>query len=411
MLDIRMTLAAVLCLAASAAASTEETDVPMFSLSGFGTLGVVHSSEGRADFVSSIFAPKGAGHSRQWSAEVDSRLGAQLTANFTPQVSATLQLIAEQRHDGRYSPHVEWANIKYQLTSQLSVRVGRTALASFLASDSRKVAYANPWVRPPPEAYAIVPVFSSDGVDASYSLPLGNVVHTLLAGYGRTDSRFPDGSRARGRDQWTISDTIEQGPVTLRIAYQEAYVEIDSLDILFDSLRQFGAQGVALADRYDPNGAQVGFIAIGAMYDPGSWFLTAEWGSSNLNSVFGKRSGWYATGGYHIRTLMPYVTYARSKANSQTSDPGLTLAGLPPELAVPAAGLNAALNAVLGLIPVQQTFSAGARWDFTKNAALKLQYDHQNLGAGSSGTLINLQPGFQPGRTVDLLSLGLDFVW
>ncbi len=400
----------MLCLAAGPAAG-EEADVPMFSLSGFGTLGVVHSDEEHADFVSSVFVPHGAGYSRKWSPEVDSRLGAQLIGNLLPRLSATLQLITEQRHDGDYAPRVEWANIKYQVTPQLSVRLGRTALASFLVSDFRKVGYPNPWVRPPDEVYSLVPIFSSDGVDASYSLTSGDVAHTLLVGYGQTDTRDSGGGIFHGRDQWTLSDTVDYQAATLRFAYQTARVKVDTLNAIFEGFRQFGPQGNALADRYDPNGKRVTLIAIGGMFDPGGWFAMAEWGRANLNSVFGDRTAWYVSGGYRIRTITPYLTYARTKANSNTSDSGLALTGLPPELAGAAAGLNAALNAVLGTNPVQRSISAGARWDFMKNVAFKLQYDHKNLGAGSAGTFMNTQPGFQPGGTVDLFSATIDFVW
>ena len=74
-------------------------------------------------------------------------------------------------------------------------------------------------------------------------------------------------------------------------------------------------------------------------------------------------------------------------------------------------GLNAALNAILGSIPVQSTTSAGVRWDFMKNVDLKLQVDHTRLGEGSPGLLINLQPGFERGGTVDLFSAAIDFIW
>jgi len=80
-------------------------------------------------------------------------------------------------------------------------------------------------------------------------------------------------------------------------------------------------------------------------------------------------------------------------------------------LAGPAMGLNAALNAILGSIAVQNTTSAGVRWDFMKNVDLKLQYDHTRLGAGSPGTLINLQPGFQPGSALNIFSAVIDFLW
>ena len=398
-----------LCVCNGAAA--QEAPTSAFSLSGFGTLGVVHSSEDRADFGVTAFKPDGAGYTQDFSPEVDSRVGVQLTINAAADLTATLQVIAEQRQNGRYMPHVEWANIKYQITPQLSVRVGRTALANFLVSDFRKVGYANPWVRPPEEVYSLIPISSGDGVDASYTLNAGAVTHTLLAGFGKSDSKSTDGEVARGRNEWTFSDTLEYGPLTLRVAYQTGKVRIATLAALMAGFRQFGAQGNALADRYDPNDRKITFLALGGTYDPGQWFVTTEWGRSNLRSAFGERTVWYATSGYRIMSLTPYLTYATTKANSNTSDPGLTLSSLPPEQAAQAAGLNAALNSVLASLPVQQTVSAGARWDFMANVALKLQYDHMNMGVGSAGVLGNVQPGFQKGGTVHLFSASMDFVW
>ncbi len=61
--------------------------------------------------------------------------------------------------------------------------------------------------------------------------------------------------------------------------------------------------------------------------------------------------------------------------------------------------------------PVQNTLSIGGRWDFMSNAALKLQYDHTDIGAGSSGVLINLQPGYQTGGKVNVFSATIDFVF
>jgi hypothetical protein len=89
----------------------------------------------------------------------------------------------------------------------------------------------------------------------------------------------------------------------------------------------------------------------------------------------------------------------------------LNLMGLPPGAAGFGAGLNAGLNSLLEAIADQKTVSAGTRWDFAKNVDLKLQVDHTHLGVGSSGTLINVQPGFVPGGTVNLFSAAIDFVW
>jgi hypothetical protein len=42
---------------------------------------------------------------------------------------------------------------------------------------------------------------------------------------------------------------------------------------------------------------------------------------------------------------------------------------------------------------------------------LKLQYEHISLGAGSAGTLTNVQPGFQPGGALNVFSAAVDFVF
>src|ERR1700733_8423153 len=396
-------------VAVSAAAG--DPSASMFSFSGFGTLGVVHSSDHDADFTSTIFKPSGAGYSHDWSPDVDSLIGAQVIANFTPRLSAMLQVISQQNYDNSYTPHVEWANLKYEFTPDASIRVGRTVLASFLYSDTRDLGYANPWVRPPVEVYSLVPIDSSDGIDASYRWHLGDFVQTFVGTYGATTSKQPTGGNADARRQGNISDTLEYGAATLRIAYQRANLTLDGLDTLFSAFGHFGPQGVALEAKYIPYRKPLEFVGIGAMYDPRDWFVTGEWGTTQFHSVLGESTAWYVSGGYRLAKFTPYLTYGALKANSNTSDPGLNVSALPPYLAGPAMGLNAGLNAILGSIAVQHTTSAGVRWDFMKNVDLKLQYDHTRLGAGSPGTLINLQPGFQPGGTVNIFSAAIDFLW
>jgi hypothetical protein len=383
----------------------------MFSFSGFGTLGVVHSSDDGADFRASPLQPNGAGYTHSWSPDADSRLGAQVTAHFTPQLSAMLQVISEQRYDKTYRPFVEWANITYQPTPEFSVRLGRIVLPTFLISDSRKVGYANPWVRPPVELYGLSPIFDSDGADATYKMQMGDVVNTLVGTFGNPRFRASGAVVSDVRHLWAIADTVEFRSLTLHIAYQESSYIYKSLDAIFDAFREFGPQGMALADKYDLDNKIALVITAGAMYDPGKWFITGEWGESNLHSAFGESTAWYLSGGYRLAKFTPYLTYAERNAESSTFDPGLNVSGLPPDLARSATGLNTALNAILATAAIQKTISVGSRWDVMRNIDLKLQYDHIDLGAGSAGTLINVQPGFQRGGAVNLLTIAIDFVW
>lgn len=384
----------------------DDADTPMFSFSGYSTLGVAHSSENKADFTSTVFKPNGAGYSHRWSADVDSLIAGQVVANLTPQLTAVLQVISEQNYDNTYRPHVEWANIKYQLSPDISLRVGRIVLPVFLLSDSRKVGYANPWVRTPVEVYGLLPVSNSDGVDASYRLRIGEFTNTVQGIYGQSESNLPSGGgTAKARDAWGITYTGEYGAATVHITYHKANLTIDAYQPLFDAFRQFGAEGIALADKYEVSNRHLSFIGLGGMYDPGGWFVMSEWGATDSNSALGKRSAWYASGGYRVGRFTPYLTYAQAKANSNTSDPGLNIS------AGPAVGLNAVLNTLLGYAPVQRTISFGGRWDFMKNTDIKMQFDHTRVGAGSNGALSNVQPGFQQGGKFNVFSATIDLVF
>jgi hypothetical protein len=396
---------------AHAADSTADSGQSMFSFSGFGTLGLIHSSEDGADYAASPLQPNGAGYTHPWSPDIDSRLGGQVTAHFAPRLSAMLQVISEQRFDNTYKPHVEWANINYQATPEFGVRLGRIVLPTFLLSDTRKVGYANPWVRPPVELYGLSPIFDSDGVDASYKTHVGDVVNTLVGTYGNTTFRPPHGGEFDVRHLWVIADTVEYGAFTLHIAYQASSYTYDTLDTLFNAFRQFGPQGTALADKYDLENKAARVITVGALYDTGNWFITGEWGERNLHSAIGESTAWYLSGGYRLAKFTPYLTYAATKSESNTFDPGLNVSALPPSLVEPAIGLNAGLNAILATNAVQNTISVGSRWDVMRNIDLKIQYDHIDLGSGSAGTLINVQPGFQRGGTMNLISIAIDFVF
>lgn len=407
-LIITTVIAVLVCVTAPGAQAAE---LPNFSFNGFGTFGVVHSDEDRADFASNLFAPDGAGYTRAWSPEVDSVLGVQLTANLTSRLTGILQVVSEQQYDETYTPTVEWANLTFDITPNLSVRAGRMVQQTFMVSEYRKVRYATPWVRPPKEVYDMIPVTNADGVDLNYRFRFKGFTNNLRGLYGVRDVNIPDGSEANARDVVVLSDTLEWGPATLFACYGRFRLTMEDFNSFFDAFRQFGARGVAIADQYDIDGKRFEIMSLGLRYDPGEWFVMGEWARAKTRTFIGDIRGWYITGGYRLGAFTPYVTLAQVQAHSDTSDPGLSLAGLPPAQAAQAAGLNAGLNQMLGSAVQQKSISLGVRWDFIRNAALKVQYQHLDLDEGSPGVLTNIQPGFEPGGSVNLFSAAIDFVF
>lgn len=386
--------------------------VPEFKVSGFGTLGAVHTNEDNADFVGTIFQPNGAGRTRSTAITPDSKVGLQLDAIFSDRLSAVVQVVAQHQHDNDFTPTVEWANVKWQALPELSVRAGRIAAPAFLFSDTRNVGYAQPWIRPPVEVYGVLPVTSNDGIDATWRRQFGGMTNSLQAYYGRSTAKLKTGE-ADAKPAWGLNDTLQSGDLTVRAgyAYNEVDIKFPAITSLVNGYRALaaipgpiGAQAAAVADRYATNDMKMGAISLGASYDPGNWFVTGEYVDLSSEGVLVDSRSWYVAGGYRFGALTPYAVYAKTRSDV-APEPGVALPGAAPLNA----GLNAALNNQFN--GSQATWTLGLRWDFYKNMALKMQYDHIDLGSNSAGRLANVAPAFQRGSNVNLFSAALDFVF
>jgi hypothetical protein len=404
-------LALGLTSAAGARADDGAGTPPRFSVSGFGTVGLVHSSERHADFTSSVLKDKGAGASRRWSADVDTRLGLQLDLALNKRWSAVLQVVSEQDLDDSYRPRVEWANVKYQATPELALRIGRMALPMFLAAEYRKVGYVYPWVRPPVEGYGALPFTNGDGIDANYHWNLGPVRNLSQVFYGHADVALGAPTRAYGRRIAGLANTSDWGALSLRASLIEAEATTDLAGELLDAFAAFGPAGAALRQRYAIDHKRLSVASLGFNYDPGSWFAMAEASRTRSHSLLGATRSVYASAGWRQGAFTPYVVWSHVRAVSPTTDPGLPLGGLPPQLAGQAAVLNGILGRMLATIPQQASRSAGLRWDLGTDMAAKLQYDRVTPQGGSRGTLINETPGFASGRTAHVVSVAFDFVY
>jgi hypothetical protein len=400
----------LLLLSLAGIGQAAEPSYPSVDFNAYGTLGAVHSTEEDADFVGSHSQARGAGYSDEVAFSVDSRVGLQVTTRFTPKLSAVAQVITEQQYDNSYSPYFEWANVKYDFTPDLSLRAGRIVLPTFMVSDYRKVGYANHWVRPPMEVYGIVPVTNSDGLDASYRRQFGRFTNTLQGFAGRRNLKFGSGNW-KARKLLGFSNMLELGNAQLKLSYLRGDLTASSVNTLFGLFRQFGAQGSAIASRYNVDSTPIEAMVVGGRYDPGNWFTMAEWVRTASPSFLGTDRGWYVTGGYRHGALTPYATYSRKTGLEDfTRERGLNLTGLPPALQ----GFGTALNAGLGDLLQSNdsaTLAIGARWDFADNYSFTLQFDHIDLGDGSHASLGNVQPGLAPGGSLNVITAAFSFVY
>jgi hypothetical protein len=332
------------------------------TFSGFGTLGIVHSDYSQADFIGRVDQVHGPGYSGNWSDTPDSDLGVQANVTLTDALSGVVQVLSRDEVDGNYKPDVEWANLDYQFTPDLGVRLGRMLLPSYQHSESQNVGYTLPWVRVPTEISYTDTAEHSDGLDVLYRLKAGAVTQQLQVQWGTTTENLPgplfNDTRAR---VLLFSDTLQYGDTSLHLVYQK-----------------FDASG------YPP--IEFRLVSAGFTYDPGAWFVT---GDSNYTKdrFFGDFLAWYVSGGVRLGRFTPYAIYSTTQAPS-TGTSGLMRLG------------------------EERTASAGVRWDFVKNLDFKLQLQQVTIGTlDDPASFANLQPDARVGDKANVLSLALDFVF
>jgi hypothetical protein len=353
---------AVLALARVLYARAGQTVDQYLSFSEFGTLGAVHSDYGQADFIGNVVQLRGAGYSNGWSVTPDSDLGVQANLTFTDRLSGVVQVLSRDNSVGNFKPGVEWANLKYDFTAEISVRVGRILLPTFQRSDVQNVGYALPWVRIPLEFNYTDSAEHGDGVELLYQAKTGPLTHQLQALAGYADENLPGAEFGTERARIAmLSDSLQYGDTSAQVAYQH-YEHTG-----FPELRQ-------------------DLIGVGLTYDPGAYFLTAD-ANYTSNNFLGSTVSWYAGAGSRFGQVTPYVLYASTHAN-----------------AVGSSGLTALGN--------EHTVAAGLRWDFNRNFDAKLQVEQVTLvSIDDTAAFANIQPGARPGDKANVVSVVVDFVF
>jgi hypothetical protein len=408
-------IGAALCLwAGSCPAQSAEPAGSGLRVSGFGTLGVVHSDAPAGwGFLRNIDQPDNHGGTR---ADIDSRLGLQLNYVASSQIELVSQLLATRRSsDSAATDALEWAFVAYRPTSDVTLRVGRLNLDQFLLSDYRNVGFAYLFARPPVEFYGSIPT-SLDGADITRTWNLADaqwrakafvgrakiVGIDLTPGYGVTLSREADGLLVRaGLSRARFANTST--------ALQPVLDGLGALSTL--PVPAVAAQADALRTRLDYAGTALNYATLGINYDPKLWQWTAELtrvsGGPNTTVVAG-----YAGVGRRVGAVTLFGAASAAKGNGSPVVAPAWGVALAPVLG-PAAAQQAQLVGYWAAFAASQTIdqhtlSIGARWDFHPRMALKVQWDHVQVNANGSQLWSNAT--LEPERA-EVGTVLLDFVF
>lgn len=402
----------------NAALAAAEDGANHFTVSGFGTLGYVYSDHRQYGFTRDLSQPRRDGLRERLLP--DSRLGLQINYRVDPRFEFAGQLVARDQVDVSLGRSVEWAFAAWHPVPEADLRIGRLGFDVFMLSEYRNVGYAYSWVRPVMEFYSWMPIYSFDGIDASYDIETRDGRWRVKLLGGRSRARTPskvndDDYKLRFNPLWGASLSYEAGPWRTKLSYVNVRFDTQpptgELTTYLETVAASPLPDVA-ADAAHLNrdltiaGRRSRYAALGVSYDDNLWLLQAEYSrlSGGPPSV---PQGWrgYVSAGRRFGDVTPFAVAAWARPSTGPETGRADWSALPGGAQLQ----GAAVMAVdVGRID-QHTASLGLRWDFSHTAALKVQWDHSWINGGGWG----LWPTANPPKSdiVNLLTTTVDWVF
>ncbi|MES2161951.1 MAG: porin [Pseudomonadota bacterium] len=401
----QLLVAAVFAATASMQAQAGALGDDNLTISAFGTLGVAKSNTDQAQFARYNQAE---GVADKAKIGLDTNLGLQATYKINDWLSGTAQILTRKNTSPTFTTDLTWAFLKARVNDEVSVRVGRVVLPTFLISDYQNVGYANTMMRPPIEMYGQAPIENVDGADVNFQRAFGdfNFTTQAFAGVSRGKLFVPTGAGAVATYRAPavgISFTGEYGPFLVRLGHARADLKTNDLapiNSLTATLNQFGFKQLA-SDLGLTDGKKIAFTSLGATMDWHNIVVQTEYAQRRAKEAvyIPDTNAWYTMVGYRVGKVLPYYAHASVRDAGSSVTPPATL----PK--------NSPLGAVVyGLLPATEQTSdlIGVRWDFAKSMALKVQVDRAKPKT-KGGSLIFVQPGFN--NNVTVVAAAVDFVF
>lgn len=373
-------------------------------LSGFATLAATYNGNGQAGVITS-FAQKEPAY-QGLSANVDSDVGGQLEWKALADTSFLAQAVARAGND--MTPELRMAYVRQALGNAFAVRLGRIRGPLYFDSDVAEIGYAYMMVRPPIPLYAIANSVSAlDGGDVQWRYSFGTTGLLARAYDGNSSYRqhfYYSGTDAdsdiRGIRGFAIS--VTRPNLTVRFARtitHSSTIRSGQLEQLDEGLDQvaggllaassnpllprsvaaaFGAQAAQIAALVNPFDSRPSYTSIGFDGDWRSLRLMGEWTELNSHAaLIGKFDGYHLTTGYALGDYTPYLSVARLMRKTPLLDTGALSVTTGTALDAAAAQIRGALEVAAQQADLSsRSLSAGMRWDFRTNMALKIQYDY-----------------------------------
>ncbi|MDT8283547.1 MAG: hypothetical protein RQ982_12175, partial [Gammaproteobacteria bacterium] len=353
--------------------------------------------------------------------ERDTRFGLQVSSDITEKMSVVAQVLGRGDKDN-FNATIEWAYIDYEIVDTVSVHAGKIKQPVYLVNDYVEVGYAYPWIRPPQEVYLLNnPLNTVNGIELLLQFPVGPGTLSFQPYLGSNRDDIPNTQGA-----FFQADNIYGMDIKYSGRGYTAHVSDFTCDVKttgsFSTTATLNTVPGVPVD-VDLNGkGKCNVLATGFNLDINNVVVYAEWQKrttdKTLSRAFGDTDAWYTTIGYRMGKFLPHITYATIDGEASTNGlPGNGAATVPASAGAPFAG--ASFNFP---VPIQQSITAGLRYEVNDSAALKIEYqvidiaqDAKSLADANQQTnygLFNVDFNRAPPQhNVGIMSVALDVIF
>lgn len=395
-------------------------DLGPVRLNGFGSLALTRTLSLGDQSLRRDISQQTQAHTNSFA--TDSRLGLQLHYDARPDLELVSQVVFKKRlPDSPADGALEWLFASYRPSSDWTIRVGRTNTDLFLLSDVGSVGFAYPWIRPNSDFYIALPLYTMDGVDASWTVQSGESRWKVKGFAGTSTTAGLLSVNPSETYNFRISPAFglvvsrENEGLLLRATVAKARVSTDmspQAHQALANLQQLAAspypdvarQAAELARRGDLTASAANFYEVGFSYERDNWLLSAEFSQVDMETGTRGARSVYASVGRRFGDVTLYGMMGRS-LSSFDAQPMPNWVALGPD--AQALGVIAATQ-VNGARVNQHSLSIGSRWDIHPQLALKLQFDQFWVAPNGGALWIGDD---RQGSKPRVWSGGLDFIF
>ena len=371
------------------------------SIYGFGTIGLTYQNNENIIYESNWRMDRGT--DGDVSLQNDSKFGLQLDWQIHPKLSFTIQGSVDSA-----GATLEWANLKYNITDELDIKVGQMRFPTAMYSDILKVSYSYDWVRLPEDVYGILPLTSYQGAELNYQTIYKDIEYHIKF-YGGTSKDTMVGTKDVGdydielKHTFGVNLALIFDSLEIYTGYTQTDISItnDRINMYFDALYQSDISPIQkdILKDYDPRDKKTKYLSLGFKYNYRNAYLLGEYVDIDMNNIISDNYAWYLTAGYHIDKFTPNITYSKvtGRSNYQVETGNEQIDKDLQEMAE-------------RTLTSQEHITLGVRYDIKENIALKAQYDHIKESDKGRGISIHKEEPYEP-TDIDLFSLSMDFIF